>query len=60
LRGEKRRSNPLFLRGAMDCFASLAMTGLRLPSARTNRRISVEGNVYGTQSAIEKRNERET
>ena len=28
LRGEKRRSNPFFsLRGEMDCFAALAMTG---------------------------------
>jgi hypothetical protein len=26
IRGTKRRSNPYFLRGAMDCFASLAMT----------------------------------
>src|SRR5258707_11278773 len=26
LRGAKRRSNPLLLRGNMDCFASLAMT----------------------------------
>jgi hypothetical protein len=26
LRGVKRRSNPFFLRGEMDCFASLAMT----------------------------------
>src|SRR6185436_11123192 len=28
LRGAKRRSNPRFLRCAMDCFASLAMTAL--------------------------------
>src|SRR5260370_35211708 len=28
LRGAKRRSNPLLLRGNMDCFASLAMTAL--------------------------------
>jgi hypothetical protein len=32
LRGAKRRSNPYFLCGEMDCFASLAMTGwTRLP-----------------------------
>ena len=28
LRGAKRRSNPSFLRGDMDCFAPLAMTAL--------------------------------
>jgi hypothetical protein len=26
LRGAKRRSNPFFVGGSMDCFASLAMT----------------------------------
>jgi hypothetical protein len=30
LRGAKRRSNPFFLRGAMDCFAALAMTASEL------------------------------
>src|SRR5262245_6526602 len=29
LRGAKRRSNPRLICGSMDCFASLAMTGLR-------------------------------
>src|SRR5260370_9336646 len=34
LRGAKRRSNPPFVCGAMDCFASLAMTvGLNQPAA---------------------------
>src|SRR6266702_6860953 len=31
LRGAKRRSNPYFLRGEMDCFASLAMTRWHVP-----------------------------
>ncbi len=34
LRGAKRRSNPFFLRGKMDCFASLAMTVSGTPSPR--------------------------
>src|SRR5690349_17274628 len=36
LRGAKRRSNPYLLCCAMDCFASLAMTGRK--SLRRNRR----------------------
>ena len=29
LRGAKRPSNPFFVRRKMDCFASLAMTGMK-------------------------------
>src|SRR5258705_8868026 len=43
LRGAKRRSNPLLLRGNMDCFASLAMTALYSTIAwlfeKLNRRV---------------------
>ena len=40
LRGAQRRSNPSFLCGAMDCFASLAMTGWQ---PRPNAKVSSTG-----------------
>jgi hypothetical protein len=40
LRGAKRRSNPFFLCGTMDCFAALAMTAKHTPAI--SRRIAPE------------------
>src|SRR5207244_1357751 len=55
LRGAKRRSNPLFARGSMDCFASLAMTeSIELLAAegrfkRPLRHDDVKGDVEGDE-----------